>query len=292
MAVNDVMQSFQLAKIIESRDPNFSAGDYAVGHFDWQTKSIVSAERIESTLDAAQRDARLSLSHYVGAYGMPGATAWYGMLEVGKLKHGENVLISGAAGAVGSYSGQIAKLYDCYVVGLAGSQTKVHWMRKELGFDAAINYKHFGGDSKRLQRRLVELFPDGIDVYFDNVGGFITDAVWEVLADRARVLVCGQIAVYNKGGNLGGLREKGDFAPLKTDYFLHRLIYREISVLGFLQSNFKERAEFHRTMKKWIIDGKIKARETVVRGFANIPKAFVGLFRGTNTGKMVVKAKL
>ena len=136
-----------------------------------------------------------------------------------------------------------------------------------------------------------KLFPDGIDMYFDNVGGFITESVWEILADRARINMW-QIANYNKGGNLGGLTEKGGFEPLKCKDFLHQLVYRQISVLGFLVTNFVDRKEFDRTMKKWIIDGRIKAKETVVHGFDNIPKAFVGLFKGKNTGKMVIKAKL
>ena len=286
------MQSNQVAKILKSNDKNYRAGDYVLGHFNWQTKSIITAKRITSLITQKEYDSKLSLSHYVGSYGMPGATAWYGMISVGKLKHGENVLVSGAAGAVGSYAGQIAKLYDCFVVGIAGSDDKIKWITNELGFDYGINYKSYNNDSKKLQQTLAKLFPNGIDVYFDNTGGFITESVWEILANKARVLICGQIAVYNKGANLGGLTEKGNFEQLKCNDFLYQLIYREISVLGFLVNNFKDRTEFNRTMKKWIIDGKIKARETVVYGFDNIPKAFVGLFTGTNTGKMVIKAKL
>jgi len=291
--VDAPMQSFQIAKIVESKDPQHAVGDYVYGHFNWQKRAIIIAEQVFGIIKASEYDPRLSLSHYVGSYGMPGETAWYGIFEVGKLKHGENVLVSGAAGAVGSYVGQIAKLYDCYVVGIAGSQSKIDWIVNDLGFDAGINYKEYNGDSEKLKSKLLSLFPDGIDVYFDNVGGFITESVWDVLADRARVLVCGQIAIYNeKDLNLGFAGNNFGTSQLKVPYMLHKLIYREISVLGFIVSNFTDKTQFRRTMKKWIIEGKIKARETVVHGFDQLPKAFVGLFKGTNTGKMVVRAKL
>lgn len=291
--MNAPMQSYQLAKIVQSNDCKYEEGDYVYGHFNWQKRAIITSDRIIRSIKASEYDARLSLSHYVGSYGMPGATAWYGMLEVGKLKHGENVLVSGAAGAVGSYAGQIAKLYDCFVVGIAGSRRKIDWIVHELGFDAGINYKEYDDDSEALKRKLIKLFPNGIDVYFDNVGGFITESVWDVLADKARVLICGQIAVYNEDNmNLGGMDKNKGAAQLKQNYMLHQLIYREISVLGFLVSNFKDRRYFQRTMKKWIIEGKIKARETVVHGFDQLPRAFVGLFKGSNIGKMVVRAKL
>ena len=206
---------------------------------------------------------------------------------------GDNVLISGAAGAVGSICGQIAKLYGCYTVGICGTPEKIKWITEDLGFDKGINYKNYRigkkiGDVEilntkieyeQVEKALKEAFPNGIDLYFDNVGGIFTEAVWDILNPHARVIICGQIASYND--------DKDN--PNLIRPFLHKTIYKEIDIRGIIVSNFKNKTKFYYDMGKWISTGKIKVKETVIDGFEKLPDAFIGLFEGVNTGKMVVK---
>lgn len=205
---------------------------------------------------------------------MPGMTAYFGLLEVGQPKPGETVFVSGAAGAVGSLVGQIAKIAGCRVVGSAGSQAKVDWLVGELGFDAAFNYKEVNDYDAKLK----EICPQGVDVYFDNVGGSLTDAVFSHLNLRARVAVCGQIDQYNAT------------RPARGPRVLWHLIVKRARVQGFLVFDFASRfPEGQQRIAEWLNSGRIKYRETITDGLENAPKAFIGLFHGENTGKQVVR---
>jgi NADPH-dependent curcumin reductase CurA len=209
---------------------------------------------------------------------MPGRTAFFGLQEAGKPKAGETLVVSGAAGAVGSIVVQIGKVLGCRVIGIAGSQAKRDWLTS-LGADATINYKEHP-DVKSMNAALSTAAPNGIDIYFDNVGGHITDAVLELINLRARVIICGQISQYNTG------LDEPELGPR----FLHRLIYTRATIQGILARDFTDRMpEMLEAMQKWIADGKVTYKETVVDGFENIPSALNSLFHGANTGKLVVK---
>jgi len=297
------MISLSVAKVLKSTDENVKVGSFAYANLPWSSRQIVSSKSIIMTVPpnlseydakadadyvadidgddalSAEDLASIPRSNYIGAFGMPGQTAYYGLRVRGRLQKGESVLISGAAGAVGSIAGQIAKqVFGCRVVGIAGSDAKCAWL-KELGFDAAINYKAIGDDYAKAGAALKEAFPDGINVFFDNVGGVLTEAAWDVLNAGARVVVCGQISTYNDD----------PANPKMVRPMLHKLIYKEIDVVGIFVSNFKNQTKFYYDMARWIASGKLKVRETVIEGFEKAPEAFVGLFDGTNTGKMVVK---
>jgi NADPH-dependent curcumin reductase CurA len=205
---------------------------------------------------------------------MPGLTAYFGLLEIGQPKPGETVVVSGAAGAVGTVVGQIAKIKGCRVVGIVGSDHKIQYLVEELGFDAAINYK----TTPDLRIALAEVCPDGVDIYFDNVGGTISDAVLSLINYRARIPLCGQIALYNL--------EKADIGPrIQT-----QLLIRSALMKGYIVSDYKERFdEGLQQLVEWVKQGKLKYKETIVEGFENTVEAFLGLFTGENLGKQLVK---
>ena len=214
----------------------------------------------------------VSLSKYVGALGMPGMTAYFGLLEIGAPKEGETVVVSGAAGAVGSLVGQIAKLKGCRVVGIAGGPEKCGWIVDELGFDAAIDYK--GEDVGQALRKHC---PEGIDVYFDNVGGEILDAALARLARGARVVICGAISQYN---NLENMRGPSNYMSL---------LVNRARMEGFVVIDYMGRmAEAMGDMGAWIAEGKLIAREDFVEGFDSFPDALAKLFAGENVGKLVL----
>jgi NADPH-dependent curcumin reductase CurA len=205
---------------------------------------------------------------------MPGMTAYFGLLEIGRPKPGDTVVVSAAAGAVGSVVGQIAKICGCTAVGIAGSDTKIDYIIRHLGFDAAFNYK----TTPDYGAKLAELCPDGVDVYFDNVGGPVSDAVWRRLALRARIAVCGQISEYNM--------EKPEPAPRQ----LFQLISKRARAEGFLVSDFQQHyPEAMRRMADWIREGRIKYREDIAEGIENAPRAFLDMMRGKNLGKQLVR---
>ena len=265
----DVIAGQTVARVVESRNPDVAAGELVLAPLGWRTAGVLPGSVLQKVALPAER-ASLAL----GALGMPGLTAYFGLLEVGRPKPGETVLVSGAAGAVGSLVGQIARLMGCRVVGVAGSDDKVRWLTEELGFHAALNYKAH----KDLREALAPLCPDGVDVYFDNVGGAVTDAALGLINLRARLVICGQIAQYNAKNPPRGPR------PFAT------LLVRRARAEGFIIFDFKEHfAEAQRRLSTWVEEGQLHVRETVVEGFANVPKAFLGLFAGENTGKMVVR---
>jgi NADPH-dependent curcumin reductase CurA len=210
----------------------------------------------------------------LGVLGGTGLTAYFGLLEIGQPKEGETVVVSGAAGAVGIVVCQIAKLKGCRVVGIAGSDEKNEYLRRELGVDATINYK----TTENMFAALKEACPNGVDVYFDNVGGDVTDAVMPLINDFARVVVCGQISMYNS--------DKPNIGPRPQPF----LLIHKAKMQGFIITQYMNRfAEGVTQLAQWFVSGKLKHAESIVEGFENTPRAFIGLFSGENLGKQVVK---
>jgi NADPH:quinone reductase len=269
--VGDVMQGGTVGQIVESKAAGFTAGDYVTGMWGWQEFAAADAKTL------MKLDPKLGpVSTALGVLGMPGMTAYFGFLEICQPKPGETVLVSGAAGAVGSLVGQIAKIKGCRAVGIAGTDDKVAWMTKELGFDAAFNYK----TTSDYMAKLKELCPKGIDCYFDNVGGAITDAVFPLMNVYGRMSICGQISQYNL--------EKPEPGPRILGYVL----VKQIKVEGFIVFRWMNRyQEGIAQMAQWLGEGKLKHREEVVDGFENTVKAFIGMLKGDNTGKMLVKVR-
>ena len=268
-AVGDVLKGGVVGEVVESHSEAYSEGDLVTGEGRWGEYSLLDAGEV-APVDPAVADQPA----YLGTLGMPGRTAYFGLLEVGEPKPGDTVVVSGAAGAVGSVVGQIAKLNGCHVVGFAGSEEKDDWLTDDLGFDAAINYK----STDDYSAALAEAAPEGVDVYFDNVGGPITDAVFPQLNLDARVAVCGQIAHYND--------ETVPTGPRK----LPQIIAPRATVEGLLVGDFVTRfGEASEQLGKWVAAGDLQHRETVVDGLENAPDAFLGLFSGDNIGKQVVQ---
>jgi NADPH-dependent curcumin reductase CurA len=267
--VGDVLQGGVVGEVVESEHDRFEAGDLVTGRGTWAEYSVLDAD------DAVAVDPDVAaLPAYLGILGMPGRTAYFGLLDVAEPRPGDTVVVSGAAGAVGSTVGQIAKLNGCRVVGFAGTDEKTAWLTDDLGFDAAINYE----TTDDYRAALDEAAPDGVDVYFDNVGGPITDAVFTRLNVDARVAVCGQIAHYND--------EHAPTGPRK----LPQLIAPRAKVEGLLVSDYATRFGAARDrLEAWVDSGALDHRETVVQGLENAPDAFLGLFSGDNIGKQVVR---
>lgn len=269
--VGDVMQGGTVGQVIESKASGFAPGDYVTGMWGWQEFAAADATTLQKL------DPKLApVSTALGVLGMPGMTAYFGFLDICQPKPGETVLVSGAAGAVGSLVGQIAKIKGCRAVGIAGTDDKVAWMTKELGFDAAFNYKSTSDYAAKLK----EVCPNGIDCYFDNVGGAITDAVFPLMNVYGRMSICGQISQYNL--------EKPEPGPRILGYVL----VKQIKVEGFIVFRWLNRyQEGIAQMAQWLREGKLKPREEIVDGFENTVKAFIGMLKGDNTGKMLVKVR-
>ena len=264
------MEGAVVAEVLQSKSDRLSTGDLVTGMLPWREKMVVKAVgllKIDTGLTPA--------SYYLGLLGIPGLTAYFGMMDIGKPKAGETVVISGAAGAVGLVAGQIGKIHGCRVIGIAGSDKKTDILVDEFGFDGAINYK----TTKDMRKAVAELCPDGVDIYFDNVGGDISDAVISNINFHGRIPLCGQIALYNAQGIPTGPR----MYPV--------LLTRSVLLQGFIIRNFPDRfPEGIKQLSAWLKEGKMKFTETIVEGFDQIPQALLGLFTGENTGKMVVKA--
>ena len=268
--VGDLMVGGVVGKVVESRHADYSAGDYAVGYWGWQEFAVSPARALQK-LDPNL----LPVSTALSVLGMPGMTAYFGFLDLCQPKTGETVVVSGAAGAVGSLVGQIAKLKGCTVIGIAGGDDKVKHLIDDLGFDAAFNYKTVSDYTAKLK----ELCPRGVDCYFDNVGGKITDAVFNVLNPFARISICGQISQYNLQ------------APEMGPRNLSQILIKQARVEGFIVMRFVDRfAEGQRQMAQWVKEGKVKYREDIMDGFENMPRAFIAMLQGHNTGKMLVRA--
>jgi NADPH-dependent curcumin reductase CurA len=269
VGIGEVMVGGTVGTVVESRHAKYQAGDVVVGNGGWQEFSLSNGEGVYR-FDTSMAP----MSTALGVLGMPGMTAYFGLLDIGRPQPGETVFVSGAAGAVGSVVGQIAKIHGCRAVGSAGSQDKVDHLVNDLGFDAAFNYK----DVKDYAAKLQEVCPGGIDVYFDNVGGPLTDAVFTQLKLRGRVVVCGQIDQYNA--------EK----PPQGPRLLWHLIVKRARAEGFLVFDFFSRfPEAMCEMAGWLQEGKLQYRETITDGLENAPRAFIGLFQGENLGKQLVR---
>ncbi|GAC1581563.1 MAG: NADP-dependent oxidoreductase [Candidatus Elarobacter sp.] len=266
--IGDVMRGFAAGRVVQSRHPDFAAGDHVTGTLGIQEYAAVDAKVLTKVDTSA-----VPLTAYVSALGMTGMTAYFGLLAIGAAKSGDTVVVSGAAGAVGTIVGQIAKNIGCHVVGIAGGAEKCRFIVEELGFDAAIDYK-----SDNVAKKLRELCPKGIDVYFDNVGGEILDAALANLAMRARVVICGAISQYNSTAGVKG-----------PSNYMNLLVMRS-RMEGFLVFDFADRyVEGVTAMAAWIREGKMISREDVVRGFETFPETFLKLFSGENTGKLVLQ---
>jgi len=267
--IGGLMVAGGVARVVESKNPNFAVGDIVDVYMGWQEYVISSGKGIRKLNPSIA-----PVSTALGVLGMTGLTAYFGLLDVCNPQPGETVVVSGAAGAVGSIVGQIAKIKGCRTVGIAGGDDKCAWISTDCGYDAAFNYK----TTDNYGAKLKELCPNGIDVYFDNVGGAITDAVFMQINTHARLSICGQISQYNNA--------KPEMGPR----LLGMLIVARAKVQGFLVSDYMPRAaEAMIEMSGWLREGKLKYREDIVEGFENLPKAFIGLFHGENTGKRIVK---
>jgi len=273
------IKSGAVARVVESKSSALKEGDYVVGVLPWQEELVIKPEFGEDVWDLKKLPEipkGFPRSLALGVLGMPGLTAYFGLLEIGQPKQGETLFISGAAGAVGSFVGQIGKIKGLLVVGTAGDDAKVNWLQKDLGFDNAFNYKKVGD----LKQAVARACPKGVDVYYDNVGGDISDAAHLNMNTRGRIPLCGQIASYNAAAP-----EKG---PRMDPILLERQIKKEGFIVGRKEWVPRYSAA-QKEISQWVAEGKIKARETVVEGFDNAPKAFIGLFEGANIGKMIVK---
>ncbi|CAN5723157.1 NADP-dependent oxidoreductase [soil metagenome] len=259
-----------VAKVIESKDAVFTIGDIVIGMLPWREKTIAISK------DLQKIDSSIApLTYYLGVLGMTGLTAYFGLMDIGKPKAGETVVVSGAAGAVGMIAGQIAKIQGCRVIGIAGSDEKVKALKAEYGFDEAINYK----TTADMKKAIAELCPNGVDIYFDNVGGAISDAVIANINFHSRIPLCGQISLYNSKEVPMGPR----LQPM--------LLTRSVLMQGFIIFNYANRyPEGLQHLSQWVKEGKLKTTETIEHGFDKLPVALIGLFNGNNTGKMVVEA--
>lgn len=258
-----------IAKVLKSNDSELEEGDHVNGMLDWKLKQVSNGDTVQK-VDGKQ----VPLSAYLGVLGLTGLTAYFGLEKVGKPEDGETLLVSGASGAVGSIVGQIGKVKGCRVVGIAGSDEKVQLMKEKFGFDAGINYK----TTDDMASAVAENCPEGVDVYFDNVGGEILDAALENMNDFGRVVNCGAISLYNETGQPTGPR------PEPT------LVKKRIKMQGILvRDHLDESQAAVQQLGEWLKEGKLTHEETIVEGFDNTPDAFIGLFDGENKGKMVVK---
>jgi NADPH:quinone reductase len=267
--LGEVIGGGAVGRVLESADPRYSAGDFVEGMLGWQEYAVAPAKSVRKIDPAA---GPISTALYV--LGMPGLTAYFGLLEICRPQPGETVVVSGAAGAVGGLVGQIAKIKRCRAVGIAGTNEKVRFLVEELGFDSAFNYR----ETTDYVGVLKELCPNGIDVYFDNVGGPITDSVMRSLASHARVAVCGQISQYNS------------VSPEMGPRWMSQLVVRQAKVEGFLVTHFADRYETGlRQLSTWLKDGRLKYREDVIDGLEKAPEAFIRMLEGKNIGKQLVK---
>jgi hypothetical protein len=264
--VGAVMCGHTISRVVESRDPNFRAGDLVTGYDGWQQYAASPGR------DLRKLDASVPSTTAIGVLGMPGLTAFVGLVDIGQPKAGETVVVSAASGAVGSIVGQLAKIRGCRAVGVAGSREKCRYVVEDLGFDACINYK-----TDDLVPALQGACPSGIDVYFENVGGAVLAAVLRCLARGARIPLCGLISEYNATENPSGPN-------------LRPLLVSRAMIKGFIVSDHADRMPaFLKEVTPLVREGRIKYREDIVDGLDNAPSALIGLFEGRNFGKMLVR---
>ncbi len=263
-----LMSGRAIAEVMQSRDLDFAVGDVVYGELGWQEYAAMPGKLLvkKPRLDP--------LSHLLSVYGVSGLTGYFGVLQVGEVKPEETILISAAAGAVGCFAGQIAKIAGCRTIGIAGSDEKCRWLTEELGFDAAVNYK-----SGAIADSLKACCPEGVDVYFDNVGGEILEAAISCLRPNGRIVCCGVLSAYDGGEPNQGVRG----VPFQ-------LIVKGLTMRGFRVPQFAaQHGEALVQMRSWVEDGRLKAAEDIVEGFENAPAAMISLLHGDNRGKRMVR---
>jgi NADPH-dependent curcumin reductase CurA len=264
----EVMAGWGLGEVVKSNSEKFAKGDLVSGEYGWQQYASLPARAL------TKHDPRQKPEHILGVLGITGLTAYFGMLDVGRPRPGETVLVSAAGGAVGSIAGQIAKIAGCRVVGTAGGMEKCRWLTDELGFDAAVDYKAGG-----LSHEIRKVCPDGIDVYFDNTGGDVLSVALARMNLWGRVVCCGNVSQYNATTPSGG--------PAGVPGFL---VTKRIRMEGFVVMDFyQRRAQAEAALSGWVEQGKLKAPVDIVEGFENMPAALEGLFAGKNKGKLMVR---
>lgn len=272
--LNEPMWGTTIARVEQSNVDGYEAGDLVLGLNQWVDYQIFSVDQVSKLDNIADLPAYLFLS----VLGATGLTAYFGLLDIGQPKPGETVLISGAAGAVGSIVGQIAKIKGCRVVGLAGSDEKCQWLLDDLGFDAVINYKTLNNDEATIAAAIKKACPDGVDVYFDNVGGKILDAVLLCVNQFARIAFCGAISSYNSVQEVPG----------PNNYW--QVLVKSVRIEGFVVKSYVPRfGEGIAQLSQWYQQGLLQHKEHIVPGLELAPKAFLSLFDGSNNGKLIIK---
>ena len=267
--LNEPVESMVVAEVVETKNRNFQPGEYVTGMLPWKRLHATNGHGLNKVDPESA-----PLSAHLGLLGLTGLTAYLGLLKIGRPVKGETLVVSGAAGAVGSIVGQIGKIHGCRVVGIAGSDEKIDHIKTKFGYDAGINYK----TTDDMEAALSQACPEGIDIYFDNVGGETLDSVLMNINKNARIINCGAISTYNEKGTPVGPRPEGI------------LIKKTALMQGFLvRDHVKDFGMAIRQLSSYLTQGKLKYDETIVEGFENIPTAFLGLFEGKNTGKMIVK---
>jgi len=267
--LNEPIASKVVAEVVQSNHKYFNAGDYVIGYLNWAKYQLTDGKGLIKINNEVA-----SLSAYLGILGTTGLSAYFALLDIGRPKAGETLVVSGAAGAVGSIAGQIGKILGCRVIGIAGTDEKIELLKSKFGFDEAINYK----TNPDIKAAIAAVCLNGVDVYFDNVGGEISDGVIANLNNNARIIVCGSISNYNDTEAQTGPR----LLPL--------VVYKRLSIRGFLIADYADKfAEGTTQLSTWLKDGKLTYSETIMEGFDKLPEAFIGLFEGKNEGKMIVK---
>ncbi len=272
VAINGVMEGGTVSEVMQSQYSNLAKGDIVLGYTGWQSQAIAPGATL------IKIDPNLApVSTALGVLGMPGMTAYTGLLNIGQPQAGETVVVAAASGAVGAIVGQIAKIKGCRVIGIAGGKRKCDYVIKELGFDDCIDHK-----DANLPKLLGKSCPKGIDVYFENVGGAVFEAVFPLLNPFARIPVCGLISAYNETTLEAG--------AIPLPILMRAILTKRLTFRGFIVSDFgSQRQEFLQAVSGWIKEGRIKYLEDVVEGLENAPKAFQGLLKGENFGKLIVR---
>lgn len=267
--LNEPINSGIIAEVTESKNESFEKGDFVSGMLDWKEYQVSDGKNLLKV-----DENKAPLSAYLGILGMTGLTAYFGLTKIGNPQKDETIVVSGAAGAVGSTVGQIGKILGCRVIGIAGTDEKVELLKSKFGFDEGINYN----TTDNMEDAIANAAPDGVDVYYDNVGGNISDGVYANINRFGRIIVCGAISLYNSTSVPTGPRVE----PF--------LIKKSVKMQGFIIGNFSDNfSEGMDQLSTWLKDDKLNYSETIVEGFDNIPDAFLDLFEGKNKGKMIVK---
>lgn len=267
LVAGDVMQGSTLGEVVESKHPDFAPGDIVESSSGWQRYAALNSDQV------AKIKVRGALSNHLSVFGISGLTAYFGLLKCGRPQAGETLVVSAAAGAAGNFVGQIGKIKGCRVVGIAGSDEKCAWLTGDLGFDAAINYK-----TTKVAKGLAEHCPKGIDVYFDNVGGDILEAILFQMNLNGRIACCGAVSQYDTGNPQPGPRGVPGL-----------IVVKRLTLQGFIVSDyFAEREQATDEMAQWLAEGKLKVVEDIIDGLENAPRALIGLLHGENIGKRMI----